>query len=160
MGVLEIREIQAALRRVGIFERMSERQIARLARLATLRNFPAGTRILRRGDTGIALYVILSGRVAVTHPSEDGSAETELRQIGPGEVFGEIALIDGGPRSANVTAQEDTQCLLLTRWDFAGEMRHDPDIARALLPVLCGCIRRLQERLFQYEGDAASGVTD
>jgi CRP-like cAMP-binding protein len=99
------------------------------------------------------LYVILSGRVAVAVPSEDGGAETPLREFVPGEVFGEIALIDGGPRSANVTAVEDTRCLLLTRWDFAGEMRHDPGIARALLPVLCAYIRVLQERLFQYEGD-------
>jgi CRP/FNR family transcriptional regulator len=142
--------IEAILQAVSIFQRMSRRQIARLARLATQRQFSAGTRILRRGETGVAMYVIVGGRVTVTLQPEGGS-ERLLGTLGPGDVFGEMALIDEGPRSADVTAIEDTECLLLTRWDFAGELHQDPDIARALLPVLCARIRRLEERLIRRE---------
>ena len=122
--------IEALLRAVEIFSRLNNRQIARLARLATRRQFPAATPILRRGDTGVALYVIMSGRARVTLRSEETGTEWRLRELGPGETFGEIALIDGGPRSADVTAVEPTECLLITRWDFSGEMRHDPHVRR------------------------------
>src|SRR6266498_543072 len=98
--------IEAALRCVGIFKALSDRQIAKLAKLATEREFPAETRILRRGDTGMALYVVESGRVAVTVQSEEGGPEQRLAELGPGNVFGEMALIDGGPRAADVTALE------------------------------------------------------
>jgi CRP/FNR family cyclic AMP-dependent transcriptional regulator len=143
--------IATALRGVDIFKGLNDRQIAQLAKLATKRDFPAGTHILSRGDTGMALYVIESGRVAVTLPSDEGGAERRLAEFGPGNVFGEMALIDGEPRAADVTAVEPTRCVLLTRWDFAGEMSRDADIARALLPVLCARIRELHERLIQYE---------
>ena len=147
-------DIEAALRRVDIFNGLSDRQVARLAKLATQREFPAGTLILRRGDTGMALYVIESGRVAVTVQSDEGGGERRLAEFGPGDVFGEMALIDGGPRAADVTAVDATRCVLLTRWDFAGEISRDADIARALLPVLCARIRELNERLARYESEA------
>src|SRR4051794_29105887 len=134
---------EAALRGVEIFARLNNRQIARLSRLATRRQFAAGTQILRAGDGGVALYVIVSGRVRITQSAEETGAEVLLREMGPGESFGEIALIDGGPRSADVTAHEATECVLLSRWDFSGEIREDPDIARALLPALCQKIRWL-----------------
>jgi CRP-like cAMP-binding protein len=62
-----------------------------------------------------------------------------------------MALIDDAPRSANVTAVEPTECLVLTRWDFNGEMKRDPEIAQALLPVLTARIRELHTRLRAYE---------
>lgn len=144
-------DIESALRGVDLFSRMNPRQIGRLAKLATRREFPVNTRILRRGDTGVALYLILSGRVQVSVQPEDSDTETVLGEIGPGGVFGEMALIDEGPRSANVTTLEPTACALLTRWDFMEAVGHDADLARALLPVLCARIRNLQERLIQYE---------
>jgi CRP-like cAMP-binding protein len=148
--------IEAALKEVEIFARLNDRQLARLARLATRREFAAGTQILHRGDTGVALYIILRGRVAVTLQPEEGQPEHSLGEMGPGASFGEMALIDGGPRSADVKALEPTECLLLTRWDFQGELRQDADIARALLPSLCARVRRLTERLGEYEPKARS----
>jgi CRP-like cAMP-binding protein len=71
--------------------------------------------------------------------------------MGPGEAFGEMSLIDDAPRSANVTALEPTECVVLTRWDFNGELRRDPAIAEALLPVLCARVRELYQRLLAYE---------
>jgi CRP/FNR family cyclic AMP-dependent transcriptional regulator len=147
---------EAAFRGVEIFSRLNNRQLGRLARLATRRHFPPGERILRAGDSGVALYVIVSGRVQVTHRSAETGTEWLLGEMGPGEAFGEIALIDGGPRSADVTAVEPTECILITRWDFSGEIRDDADIARALLPALCAKIRRLHEQLTTYEMEAIS----
>jgi CRP/FNR family transcriptional regulator, cyclic AMP receptor protein len=146
-------KIEELLQNIDIFSRLNSRQIARLAKIATRREFAAGTQILRRGDTGVALYLIVSGRVSVTLPSEETGAEIMLRDMGPGQAFGEMALIDEAPRSANVTAAEPTTCMVLTRWDFGGEMRHDPQIAQALLPVLCMRLRKAEERLIKYEPD-------
>ena len=148
--------VEAALRGVEIFAGLHSRQIGRLVRLATRQQFDTGAPILRAGDRGVALYVIVSGRVRITHRSEETGTEWLLREMGPGEAFGEIALIDGGPRAADVTAVEPTECLLITRWEFEGELRADPAIARALLPVLCAKIRRLQEQLTRYELEALS----
>src|SRR5437899_1057882 len=103
---------EAALRAVEIFSALNGRQIARLAKRANQREFPAGAPILQRGESGVALYVILSGRVAVSLPSREGAGEQRLGELGPGQVFGEIAPIDGGPRSADITAIESTQCVL------------------------------------------------
>jgi CRP-like cAMP-binding protein len=144
-------EVEAILRRVEIFGGLSGRQIARLAKLVTRREFPEGTRILQRGDTGTALYILTRGRVTVTLPSEETDEERSVAELGPGAVFGEMALIDEGPRSANVTATEPSECLMLTRWDFSAEVRRSPDILGALLPVLCARLRRLQEHLLRYE---------
>jgi CRP/FNR family transcriptional regulator, cyclic AMP receptor protein len=149
-----MKDIEAALRGVEIFARLNRRQLARLAKLATRREFPAGAPILRAGDSGVALYVVVSGRVRITLRSGETGMEWLLREMGPGEAFGEIALIDGGPRAADVTAAEPTECVLISRWDFSGEIRNDPDIARALLPVLCAKIRRLQDQLTRYEVEA------
>jgi CRP/FNR family cyclic AMP-dependent transcriptional regulator len=150
---------EAALRGVEIFGRLSNRQIGRLSRLATRRQFAAGTPILRSGEGGVALYVVVSGRVRITQCAEETGAEMLLREMGPGESFGEIALIDGGPRSADVTAVEDTECVMLSRWDFGGEMRDDPDIARALLPVLCQKIRLLIDQLAQDKSQTTASET-
>ena len=151
---------EAALKGVEIFARLNNRQIGRLARLSSRRQFAAGTQILRAGDGGVALYVIVSGRVRITHDADETGAELLLREMGPGEAFGEIALIDGGPRSADVTAVEETECVLLSRWDFSGEMRDDPDIARALLPVLCQKIRQLVDQLAQHESRTTAAKPD
>jgi CRP-like cAMP-binding protein len=149
-------DIAAALRDVDIFKRLNDRQITQLAKRATKRDFAAGTHILSRGDTGIALYIIESGRVAVSLQSEEGGAEQRLAEFGPGSAFGEMALIDGEPREADVTAVEPTRCVLLTRWDFAGEMSRDANIARALLRVMCTRIRELHERLIRYHPEPAT----
>src|SRR5438094_62143 len=110
-----MRSIEAALRGAAIFAHLNDRQIGRLAGLATLQEFPAAARIVRRGDSGMALYIIVRGRVLVTVDSEQDATVKRLGELGAGEVFGELALIDEGPRSADVTALEATECVLLTR---------------------------------------------
>ena len=148
-------DVAELLHSVKIFAGLNKRQLARLAGRVARRAFPAGTQILRHGDTGVTLYLIISGRVAVAVQSDESVAERVLAELGPGEVFGEMALLDSEPRSANVTALEPTECFLLTRWDFEEEMGHDPEIARALLPVLSQRIRHLEDRILKHEPQAS-----
>jgi CRP-like cAMP-binding protein len=74
-----------------------------------------------------------------------------LVKLGPGEFFGEMALLDGRPRSASVVATDDTQCLVLHRWDFLRELRKNPEIAVGMLSVLSGRIRATNEALGRPE---------
>lgn len=139
-------DVEGTFARVPLLGRLSRRQRAALARLATRRTFGEGATIVRQGDTAMTFYVILTGRVRVVRESE-GGGQLERRELGPGGFFGEMGLIDDQPRSATVIALEPTECALLARWDFQNELREDPDIALALLPVLTERVRELEARL-------------
>jgi CRP-like cAMP-binding protein len=107
---------------------------------------------VREGDTSMSLYVVLSGRVRV----EREGGRVQVAELGPGGAFGEMGLIEDMPRSATVVAVEPTECALLAKWDFQNELREDPDIALALLPVLTDRIRGLDARLAEAESRAAA----
>ncbi|HEY3061218.1 MAG TPA: cyclic nucleotide-binding domain-containing protein [Chloroflexota bacterium] len=134
-----------ALATVPLLSRLSSTQRARLAKLATTRKYQAGSVIVRQGDTSMSFYVLLSGRVRVEQELVDNQ-RLALREFGAGGYFGEMGLIDDMPRSATVVAVEPTECALLAKWDFGNELRDDPDIAIALLPILCQRIRDLEGR--------------
>ena len=135
--------IEETLARVPLLSRLGRRQRARLASFAVSHRFREGATIVREGDTSMSLYVVLTGRVRVER--ENGAVQ--MGELGPGGCFGEMGLIEDMPRSATVVALEPTQCALLAKWDFQNELREDPDIALALLPVLTARIRRLDARL-------------
>jgi CRP-like cAMP-binding protein len=99
---------------------------------------------VRQGDRGIGFYLIADGRVSI----ERGG--TELRQMGPGEFFGELALIDDAPRSANVVARTPVRCLVLVQWVFKPLLREHPEVTLRLLETVV-------ERLRVHEPDTASG---
>jgi CRP-like cAMP-binding protein len=133
---------------VPLLHRLSSRQRARLAHLAIRRSYRPGSIIVRQGDTSMALYIVLSGAVRIELEPDTG-APLPITELGPAGYFGEMGLIDDAPRSATVVALEPTECALLSKWDFRDELRHDPDIALALLPVLNERIRELEARLAQ-----------
>ena len=141
--------IEETLGRVALLARLAPRQRARLARLATRRSFPEGSTIVRQGDTSMSLYVILSGSVRVDREDDGGGGVVEVEQLAAGGAFGEMGLIEDLPRAATVVALEPTTCALLAKWDFQNELRDDPEIALALLPVLTGRIRELDSLLAQ-----------
>ena len=89
----------------------------------------------------MALYVVLAGRVGIEQESDFG-APLRVHEVGACGFFGEMGLIDDMPRSATVVALEPTECALLAKWDFRNELRHDPDIALALLPILTQRLRQ------------------
>jgi CRP-like cAMP-binding protein len=145
--------IERAFAQVSLLGRLSGRQRARLAGLATTRSYQAGSMIVRQGDTSMALYVVLSGTVRIERQTEGGAsgAGIAVGEVGPNGFFGEMGLIDDEPRAATVVALELTECALLAKWDFQNELRDDSDIALAVLPVLTRRIRELDELLAKAE---------
>jgi len=103
--------------------------------------------IVSEGQTGLGLYCIESGRVKVTKQSVHG--DREIRDMGPGESFGEISLLDDKPRSATVTAVEPTTAVLLDKSQFIAELRTYPEIALAILPIIVGWLRDADAKIAQ-----------
>jgi CRP/FNR family cyclic AMP-dependent transcriptional regulator len=98
--------------------------------------FPAERVIAREGEIGTGLFIVGEGRVRVVR---DGSP---IASLGPGEFFGELSVLDGGPRNATVVAQEPTTCLALATWDAERVLREQPGVALAVLRVLAGRLRQ------------------
>ena len=118
-----------------LFRDLTPEELANLERVAHARHYDPGATILREGQGGIAFFVITSGKVSVTRTGSDGQ-QHELRTIGPGGAFGEMALFTDRPRAATITALEPTDCLALHRLEFLDELRRHPDVALRLLNSL------------------------
>ena len=134
------------LRTVPIFSELSEVDIQALARLTTRRRFPKDTVVFFENEQGDTLFMILEGRVRVTILGDDGR-EVILSVLGPGDFFGEIALLDNEPRSATAIAAEDSELLLLQRNEFQGAMSENPSISGALIRVLTARLRRANHQI-------------
>jgi CRP-like cAMP-binding protein len=129
-----------------MFSYLPPSDIERLSQLATTRTYEAGHPIFFKGDPGNALMAVLKGRVRICSHSAD-AGEVVLNVISPGEVFGEIALIDGGERTATAFAMEPTELLVLSRHDFLTFLNRDPDACLKLLQLMCQRLRWTTEHL-------------
>lgn len=147
--------LQTALRSASLFAALDERQRARLGDLMTVRRFDAGTTILRQGTSAVALYLILEGDVEVSREPEEGGRPVALATLHPGDVFGEMAVLDDDTRSSSVIAQTPVRCALLSRWELLQELRRHPELAIELIRVLARRIRVLDERLAASAASAA-----
>jgi CRP-like cAMP-binding protein len=132
-------ELEAQLASVPLLAGLDDRVRRRLAQIGKRRTYASGESIVKEGSTGTALYVVLSGRVAV----ERGGRQ--VGELGPGDFFGELALIEEEPRSASVNALEETECLLFPAWEFRALLDEQPQIAVAIMRALIERIHR-QER--------------
>jgi CRP/FNR family cyclic AMP-dependent transcriptional regulator len=137
---------QAVLSAHPLFKNLDPSIILRLASYAVTQRVKAGTTLFCKGDAGSGLYAICSGRVKITVPSEQGK-DAVLNSIGSGEIFGEIALLDGGPRTADAVAVENCEFMVIERRDFVELMRDNPDIALRIIEVLCARLRRTSEQV-------------
>ncbi|HET8627949.1 MAG TPA: cyclic nucleotide-binding domain-containing protein [Thermomicrobiales bacterium] len=140
----------ALLRGVPLFAGLGEERRAALAALSRVCVFPEGAEIIEEDADVIededGLYLLVDGTVEVRKGSTDGADGHLLASFGPGEFFGEMALLDNLPRSASVFATSDVQCLVLSRWDFLRQLRADPEVAIQMLAALAGRLRRTDER--------------
>lgn len=125
----------AVLQRTQLFADMDRRQVEQITRLLKERRFAKGETVIREGTGGAAFFIIDTGEVTVSIKG------AELATLGPGEHFGEIALIDGGPRSATVTAKTDLVCHGLTFWEFRPLVERNGAIAWKLLQALAKRLR-------------------
>lgn len=139
----------AMLKNVALFEGLSDAHLRELAALGRVSTFPAGDEIIAQGDELAeeedGIYIILDGTVEVRRDATDADDGRHIASLGPTEFFGEMALLDGHPRSASVFATTDVLCLMLSRWDFQRQLRAYPEMAMRVLAVLSGRIRRLLE---------------
>ena len=133
------------LKRVSMFEDLDQKSLEAIANAAVEQRYEPGEDIVRQGDTGVGAFIIRSGKVDVIQ--DRGGKETKLSTLGPGEVFGEMALLDEFPRSATVRAVEPTTALGIQRWHFRGILESHPQIALALLPMLTRRIRNAEHML-------------
>ena len=122
----------ATLEEVPLFEGVSKRHLRRIAKLAHIRRFAPGSAIVRTGDSGRAFFVLLDGNVKVLR------AGARARRLGIGDYFGEMALLDDAPRSADVVADGEVLALMIDRSAFTKVLRAEPALAQALLRTLAG----------------------
>jgi CRP/FNR family cyclic AMP-dependent transcriptional regulator len=115
---------------VPLFSECSKKELREIAGAAKEVEHKAGAVVAREGDQGVGFFLILDGTARISR-----SART-LRRLGPGDYFGEIALLDEGPRSATVTAETPLKLLGLTAWNFRRLVAQNPSIAPKLLKVM------------------------
>jgi CRP-like cAMP-binding protein len=128
-------EIEDTLARVPLFSGIKPKELKKLSKRMTERDFNEGDEITREGESGIGFFVIEQGNASV---SVGGSI---VRTLGPGEHFGEIALIDSGPRSATIIAGTDLRCRGMSAWEFRPFVEEHPEVAWGLLETLVGRLR-------------------
>ena len=132
------------LRQVPLFSGLSQRQLKQLARGFKEREFRPGTSMVRQGEmSGVGFFVITGGQASV---SVDGM---EVARLGPGDHFGELALISEQVRSATVTAEGPLQCLVMAFWDFRRFAKENPEVTWKLLQHLVGVLTEERNRRAQ-----------
>jgi CRP/FNR family cyclic AMP-dependent transcriptional regulator len=127
------------LGRCRLFSALSPEQLAAIAEIATEVEFPAERVIARQGEIGTGFFVVIEGGVRVTRSGE------VLARLGPGEFFGELSVLDGGPRIAQVAAEEPTRCLALATWEFERVLLDQPALTLAILRELARRLRSVSE---------------
>ena len=133
-------DVEAALSATPLLSSLDRKTIKRLAEQGKHRAYAAGDTVVREGAPASALYIILSGKVHVERAEGDGAA---VAYLGPGDFFGELALIEEHPRSATVVADEPTDCILFVAWEFTALLKEYPEMA---IPLMNALIGRLHHR--------------
>jgi CRP/FNR family cyclic AMP-dependent transcriptional regulator len=134
-------ERRQALAKTQLFQALQPADLDAILARAAVKRVLRGEMFRRRGDPGAGMVIIVSGRVRISLVSEDGR-EVTLTVLGPGEVLGEMTLLDGGECSADATAQEDCVLLALERTQFLRLLRSNSDLCLHLMDVLCQRLRR------------------
>jgi len=132
------------LARVPLFERLSGGEIDKLEKLTSRRKLPSNTAVFFQDDPSDSLYVVLSGSAKVFRTSEDGR-DRIMTTLRAGDAFGELAMIEGQPRSATVQTLEETELLSLARKDFERFASEHPDFLYKLLQSMCERVRKINE---------------
>jgi CRP-like cAMP-binding protein len=140
---------EGLVREVPLFAGLDEERMKALASVAWVGTVPAGAAIIEEGDEVLddeeGVFLIVGGEVDVRKGAEDIAEGRLLRRLGPGDFFGEMALIDAAPRSASVFASTEVQYLAISRWDFHRQLRRDPDIALRIMATLAQRLRSREE---------------
>jgi len=125
---------------VPLFARLSRRDLSRLVKSGHDVTYPAGTELTSAGEDGICFFVIAQGEARVEVKGQ------EVRRLGPGDYFGEMALIDRSQSSATVTAATEMRCFVMTQWNFRPFATEHPEVAWALLEAMVQRVREAESR--------------
>ncbi len=146
---------------VPLFSELSEEELERVARVAVPRSFPKGVRVFHEGDQSDACYVVRAGDLRVTREHPDGRA-IALATMGPRDIFGELAMLDGGTRSASIETLSDCELLALPASDMRRVIADHGEIAAKLISALTRRLRETNERVarqsFQTVPSRVAGV--
>ena len=135
-----------ALKQVKLFSGLQDAELQTIGSRTNTRVFPRNAIIVNEGDQTDSLYIVISGRVKVFSSDEEGK-EVVLNTIGPGEYFGEVALLDEQPRSASVIALESAKLAMIPRADFLRYLNEYPPLATNLLKTLARRMRTETENI-------------
>jgi CRP-like cAMP-binding protein len=120
---------------VPLFSHLSPRHLRSVVRSGAQQTWPAGQKIVTKGEKGVGFFLILEGEVEIR---PNGKV---LAKLGPGKFFGEMALFAEESRTADVVATAATRCLVLSRWEFWGAMSKEPEVLRELMAELVHRLR-------------------
>ena len=145
-GARVMSDLTELLQRVPLFSELSDAELERVAQVAVPRSFPRETRVFHEGDPATPATSSATGSCRVTREHPDGRAIT-LANLGPGAIFGELAMLDGEARSASVEAVEDTKLLALPARDVRALIRSHPEMGEKLIVALTRRLREANERI-------------
>ncbi len=150
------------LQKVPLFAELGEKEIEKVAVCLKMKNYPKDTIVVLETDEGSTLFIIANGKVKISRMSENGR-EVILAILGEGDFFGEMSLLDGLARSANVTTTKDSELYLLRREDFLNILEESPKIGISLLKELASRLRKSDMQikslsLFDATGRVASAL--
>jgi CRP-like cAMP-binding protein len=137
---------RSLLRAHPFFKGLGEAVIDWLVPHAVSRRVKKGTVLFRKGDIGSKLYAVCAGAVRISSSSEQGN-DAILNLITPGDIFGEIAFLDQGPRTADAVVAESGEIMVIERRDFIQLLREHPGVSMRLIEILCSRLRRTSEQV-------------
>lgn len=146
----------ALLGRVDLFSELSRNELARLVSVAIPRKYEAGMRVFREGDRGDVCHVMRAGRARVVRQHHAGR-EITLANLGPGDIFGELAMLDGEIRSATVEAITDVETLALVANDMRRVLADNPEVSVKLLKAVVRRLKQANERISTQSFQTVSG---
>lgn len=142
----DLRKVEEGLARNQLFTGLEAFYLKDLISKAEVRTWPSGTQLITEGDPGEAVFFIISGRVKVTLYGEEGR-EIVLAILNDGDMFGEMSIIDDKPRSANVEAVQDLQCLVVTKGAFLDYLSRHHKVYMRFFAYLTGRLREATRKI-------------
>lgn len=139
-------DLLPTLAAVPLFANIPQQELIKLAALARQENYPKNAEIMAEGDRSSGLYILLSGKVKVVLRSEEGK-EIILAILNPTEFFGEMALLDDAPRSADIVAMAPTTVLVIAKQEFKTWLQRQPDMAFVIIKTLAQRLREADQKI-------------
>jgi len=142
---MDDKQIISLMKATPIFSRLNEAGLKSVLKSAVEKKAKAGMKLVEKGKGGVGFYLILKGKAEVIRDGE------KLAELGAGNFFGELSVIDGAPRTADVIAMTDTSCIVITQWAMKSLIENHPEIAQGMLEELVRRLRATDETIHTAE---------